>query len=205
MQREISNNVEWNQQFTTEEESMEEMVRLHCVEEDTICPKCGHGRACKLIRRGLWQCASRRNHVSSKVESLFKNNLVSANKWFVMILLMTSYKGYISAVRLLKMVQVSWRAVRRNLRRIRQAMCDLDECYLLQDLVDMDARLASGRQLNLSECGTEGKSKVMFGVTHGEFIGYMAVQQLERTNSLNEVRLLPTNSLFLKIFVIQHY
>lgn len=105
MQREISNNVEWNQQFTTEEESMEEMVWLRYVEEDTICPKCGHGRACKLIRRGLWQCASSRNHVWSKVEMLFEKNPMSLNKWFVAILRLIKDKGGFCAEQLSKMLQ----------------------------------------------------------------------------------------------------
>ena len=119
--------------------------------ESFNCPTRGSERSCKLKQLGFQQHARCCHQVSLTTETLIGNCMVSHNGRFVTI---SSDQGDILVLRMLKIVQVNWHTVHRNLRRFRQTMCSHEVRYLLQDLVEMIAMLAIVYQLNW--CDIEG-------------------------------------------------
>jgi hypothetical protein len=59
-------------------------------------------------------------------------------KWFWAIFYISSDKGVISALRLLKLISVSWKIAFHMLRKIRKAMGNRDSIYGLSGTVELD-------------------------------------------------------------------
>ena len=176
-QREMSF-LEWTNRFATQEACLAEIAR-HRWPEGFMCPRCGHDRAYELNQRAIQQCAGCRYQVSVTAGTVFHHTHVPLPKWFAAIYLMSADKGGISALRLSKLIGVSWPTAYRILRLLRRAMADRDRSYWLSGLIEVDDALVGGRRPGKRGRGAEGRTPVLLAVeNHGRCAGYLAAQAL---------------------------
>jgi transposase-like protein len=100
-------------------------------------------------------------------------------KWFWAIFLAASDKGGISALRLAKLIGVSWITASRMLRKMRIAMGHRDSIYRLHDLIEIDDAFVGGRRSGKRGRGAGGKSPVLVAVENRDGrAGFIAMQQV---------------------------
>jgi len=113
--------------------------------------------------------------------TLFENTKLPLTKWFQAIYLMSADKGGISALRLSKMIGVSWRSAQRMLRKLRTAMGDRDGQYCLSGLIEVDDAYLGGKRAGKRGRGAAGKTPVMVGVERrADQSGFGTVQVVEK-------------------------
>jgi hypothetical protein len=61
---------------------------------------------------------------------------------------MSMDKGSISALRLTKLIGVSWITAHRMLRKLRVAMGDQNRLYRLKGIIELDDAIVGGKRLN---------------------------------------------------------
>ena len=115
--------------------------------------------------------------------TLFENTKLPLPKWFAAIYLMSSDKGGISATRLAEMIEVNWRSAQLMLHKLRKAMGDREQAYLLRGLVEIVDAFIGGKRSGKRGRGAQGKTPVLLAVERrGEGSGYMAAKVLERVD-----------------------
>ena len=87
-----------------------------------VCPKCDCNRGYRLPEYGLTQCANCRYQVSATAGTIFHASHVPLKKWFLTILLITADKGGVSALRLHRLLDVSYKTALLMLRKLRTVM-----------------------------------------------------------------------------------
>ena len=133
-----------------------------------------------LERRHLRQCAACRHQSSATAGTVFEHSKLPLAKWFAAIYLVAADNGGVSALRLSKMVGVSWPTAQSMLRKLRRAMGDRDRCYWLSGLVEADDALVSGKRAGKRGRGAEGKRPVLFAVERkGDRAGFLAAQAVD--------------------------
>ena len=183
MQQPPTSFLEWTRKFATEESRLAELARRKWP-GGFICPRCGHDRAHAhvLQRRRLHQCAACRRQSSATAGTVFEHAKLPLAKWFAAIYLAADKDG-VSALRLSKMVGVSWPTAQSMLRKLRRAMGDRDRSCRLTGLVEADDALVSGRRTGKRGRGAGGKQPVPFAVERkGERAGFLATQAVEGVN-----------------------
>lgn len=179
MQQSPTDFLEWTRKFATEEACLEELARRKWP-AGFICPRCGHDRAHVLERRHLRQCAACRHQSSATVGTVFEHTKLPLAKWFAAMYLAAADKGGISALRLSKMIGVSWPTAQSMLRKLRRAMGDRDRAYWLSGLVEADDALVGGKRSGKRGRGAEGKRPVLFAVERkGDRAGFLAAQAVD--------------------------
>lgn len=134
MQQKEMNYLERTRHFSTDTACLEEIV-WHRWPGGFLCSRCGHDHAFVLSRGQKRQCAHCRYQVSVITGTIFHHTHVSLTKWFAAFHLIASDKGGVSALRLSKLIGVSWPTASRVLRLLRRAMYDRDRYYWLSGLV----------------------------------------------------------------------
>lgn len=185
MQQSEMSYLEWTQQFATQRACLNEIVR-HRWPQGFVCSRCGHDQAFVLSREQKRQCARCRYQVSVTAGTVFHHTHVPLPKWFAAIYLMAADKGGISALRLSKMIGVSWPTAQRILCLLRRAMRDRDRSYWLSGLVEVDDALVGGRRPGKRGRGAEGKTPVLLAVENrGKAAGFLAAEALPQ--GLNQI------------------
>lgn len=188
MQQPVMSYLEWTQRFATQQACLDEIVR-HRWPQGFLCPRCGHDHAFVLKREHKRQCARCRYQVSVTAGTVFHRTHLPLPKWFAAIYLMAVDKGGISALRLSKLIGVSWPTALRILRLLRRAMRDRDRSYWLSGLVEVDDALVGGRRPGKRGRGAEGKTPVLLAVENrGKAAGFLAAQALPHGLNQGTVR-----------------
>lgn len=178
MQQPAMSYFDWTQQFSTQEACLTEIAR-HRWPQGFICPRCGHDHAFVLTRGYKRQCARCRYQVSVTAGTVFHRTHVPLPKWFAAIYLMSADKGGLSALRLSKLIGVSWPTAYRMLRVLRRAMHDRDSCYRLSGLIEVDDAFVGGHRAGKRGRGAAGKTPVLLAVEQrGRAAGYLAARVL---------------------------
>ena len=176
MQQPPASFLEWAAKFAAEEACLAELARRKWP-GGFICPRCGHDRAHVLQRRDTRQCLACRHQSSPTVGTVFEHTKLPLAKWSAAIHLTVADKGGVSALRLSKMVGVSWPTAQSMLRKLRRAMGDRDRACWLTGLVEADDALVGGKRPGRRGRGAAGKQPVPFAVERrGERAGFLAAQ-----------------------------
>ena len=182
MQQLPSNFLDWHKKFATEKACIRELER-HRWPNGFICPNCGHDQAYRLKHRHLHECKACGRQTSVTAGTVFEHTKLPLTKWFAAIFLMSTDKGGISAMRLSKLLGVSWPTAHAMLRKLRQAMGNRDRAYWLDGIVEVDDAYIGGHRPGKRGRGAEGKTTVLFAVEkRGKGAGYMSAQTLDRFN-----------------------
>jgi transposase-like protein len=167
---------EWQKRFPTEEACAHYLVEQRWP-RGFQCPRCGHERGYLIKGRGLYECTQCAYQSSVTAGTLFHSTNLPLTKWFWAIYLMVSDKGGISALRLSKLLEVSWPTARNMLKKLRTAMAHRDSVYRLSELVEFDDALVGGKRPGKRGRGAEGKTAVLVACEdEGLRAGYLAME-----------------------------
>ncbi len=97
-----------------------------------------HKKGWLLQTRHVFECADCHHPASITANTLFHNTKLPLVKWFWCIYWLSSDKGSISAMRLTKLIGVSWVTAQRMLRKLRIAMGDQNSLYKLTGTIELD-------------------------------------------------------------------
>lgn len=107
-------------------------------------------------------------------------------KWFWCIYWLSSNKGSISALRLTKLIGVSWLTAQRMLRKIRIAMGDHNSLYKLTGTIELDDAFVGGKRAGKRGRGAAGKTAILVACEHNDgkpgFVVMKAVTNVDKEN-----------------------
>lgn len=171
--------LEWQKKYGTEKACANAIVNYRWP-QGFMCPKCGHEHACFVTTRRVYQCSKCRFQVSITSGTLFHSTNIPLVKWFWAIYLVAADKGGISALRLSKLIGVSWPTARNILKKIRTAMSHRDSIYRLQNLIELDDTYVGGKRSGKRGRGAGGKKPVLVAVEkRGPKAGFMAMKAVD--------------------------
>lgn len=185
MQTEATSFWEWQQRFNDYHTCLQAVIELRWP-EGFRCPKCGHDHGWVLRTRPVIECSSCHHHTSITAGTLFHNTKLPLTKWFWAIYWVSSDKGSISALRLTKLIGVSWLTAQRMLRKLRIAMGDQNNRYQLQGVIEFDDAFIGGKRSGKRGRGAEGKTAVLVACEHNDGRpGFVAMKAVDRVTSDN--------------------
>ena len=107
--------------------------------------------------RAHFECASCHKQTSAICGTMFQRTKVLLLKWFWAIYYISRDKGGISALRLSKLISLSWKTAFHMLRIIRNTMGNRDSIYGLSGTVELDDAYIGGKR----GCGADGKTSIL--------------------------------------------
>ena len=170
--------LEWQRQFSSVEACASFLAKRRWP-DGFICPRCGHDRAHVITTRKVHQCALCQHQVSVTAGTLFHSTNLPLTKWFWAVYWVASDKGGISALRLSKLLEVSWPTAHRMLRKLRIAMGHRDRLYRLREWLEVDDALVGGKRPGKRGRGAAGKTAVLVACEdRDERAGFLAMEAL---------------------------
>lgn len=128
--------IEFTRRYSTEEACREHLAEQRWP-EGFVCPCCGNAHAHQLSN-GRYQCSKCRHQTSVTAGTFMHRSHVSLKKWFLAFYFVTQDKRGVSATQLSFLIAVTYKTAWFMLRRIRKAMGQRDERYLLDGVVEFD-------------------------------------------------------------------
>ena len=123
--------------FATEDDCRNYLFRER-FPDGFICPKCGSREFYCLKTRHVCQCKHCRRQTSVTAGTVMHRTHLPLTVWFWAIYLCATDKRGISAKGLARQLQLSYESAWYLLVRIRSAMHDRDQNYMLEGIVEMD-------------------------------------------------------------------
>jgi transposase-like protein len=187
MKAEATSFYEWQKRFATDAKCLMHLKDLRWP-TGFQCSHCGHNHGYCVASLDRYECAQCHRQSSVLSGTLFHATKLPLTKWFWAIYWVSSDKGGISALRLAKLIGVTWRTAYRLLGKLRTAMGHRDSLYRLTDIIELDDALVGGKQPGKRGRGAQGKVSVLVACENRDGKpGYLA---LEATPSVNRQTLL---------------
>ena len=123
--------------FTTEDDCRKYLFQER-FPNGFICPKCGSHEFYYLKTRHICQCKHCRRQTSVTAGTVMHRTHLPLTVWFWAIYLCATDKRGISAKGLARQLELSYESAWYLLTRIRRAMHDRDQNYLLEGIIEMD-------------------------------------------------------------------
>ena len=108
------------------------------------CPDCGHDQYYLISSRHLLQCTACRTQTSLTAGTIFHKTRTPLSKWFWAIYLVAHDKRGISALALSRELGVTYKTAWLMLHKIRHAMHERDQEYVLTGIVEVDEAYFGG-------------------------------------------------------------
>ncbi len=128
--------------------------------ERFVCPDCGHNRGWWLPTRGLVECRECHHQTSPTAGTVFHGARVPLWKWFWAMYQEAHSKKGLAATALAKQIQVCYQTAWMMLQKLREAMRQRCQRYVLQGLVEVDETYVGGREPGRPGRGVEKKVPV---------------------------------------------
>jgi len=187
MRMEAISLIGWQNRFGSEEACVEALEKVRWP-GGFICPECAWTEYSYITSRQVYQCCHCHHQTSVTSGTIFHSTNLPLVKWFWSIYLSASDKGGISALRLSKHIDVTWRTAHRILHKIRTVLAHRDSIYRLEGLIESDDAYIGGKKAGKRGRGAAGKRPILIAVENcGEYAGFMAAEAVE-TISKNSVR-----------------
>ena len=106
--------LDWQKRFYSEHACEKTLIKIRWP-EGFICPRCNSMKNSYITTRKVFQCAQCRHQVSITAGTLFHATNLPLVKWFWAIYLTASDKGGVSALRLAKLIGVSFKYLQEYL------------------------------------------------------------------------------------------
>jgi transposase-like protein len=114
------------------------------------------------------ECAHCGKQTSVTAGTLFHSSKVSLVRWFWAIYWVSADKGSVSALRLTKLIGVSWKTAHAMLRKLRTAMGHQDSLYRLHGVIELDDALIGGKRSGKRGRGAAGKTPIIVACEHND-------------------------------------
>jgi len=156
--------VEFNRLYGTEEKCREALFTWRWP-EGFVCPACGGFAHCELEKRALWQCNACRAQTSLTAGTLFASTKLDLTVWFRAMVHMTQTKQGISALELMRRIDVSYNTAWKIHHKLKQAMLERELVKPLEGRIEMDdAYLGGERNGGKRGRGSPGKTPFVAAV-----------------------------------------
>ena len=173
---------EWQKQFSSDDKCLRHLAKLRWP-NGFQCTHCGHDKGYRTAVRRHYECANCHRQTSVISGTLFHATKLPLTKWLWAIYWVSTDKGGISALRLSKLIGVTWRSAYRILRILRKAMGNRDSIYRLTEIVELDDALVGGKKPGKRGRGTQGKVSVLVACENrGGRPGFLAMEAVESAN-----------------------
>ena len=166
---------EFVQHFSSEEKCLQALEQARWP-NGFECPHCSFEQAYPLYGRPrLRECGRCGYQASLTAGTIFHKTRTPMVKWFWAIFLVSRDKGGISAARIAKELALGYKTAWLMLQKIRHAMEQRDERYLLHGLVEVDDAFFGGPRPGKPGRGAANKTKVLvMAEDRGPRPGYVA-------------------------------
>lgn len=182
MQTEVMSFWEWQQRYSDEKSCLQELIKLRWP-DGFKCRHCGHQKGWLLQTRHVYECASCHQHTSVTAGTVFHNTKLPLVKWFWCIYWMGTDKGSISALRLTKLIGVSWLTAQRMLRKLRVTMGNQNRLYHLEGIIELDDAVVGGKHPGKRGRGAGGKTAILVACEHNDGKpGFVAMKAVDRVD-----------------------
>lgn len=115
--------------------------------------------------------------------TLYHASKVSLTQWFWAIYWVFSDKGSVSALRLTKLLGVSWPTAHEMLRQLRTARGHQESLYRLRGVIELDDALVGGKRAGKRGRGTAGKTAILVACEHNDGTpGFVALKAVSSIN-----------------------
>lgn len=128
--------------------------------ERFVCPECGHAKGWWLAKRRLVECCECHHQTSATAGTMLHRMRSEPWKWLWAMYQLAQDKKGIAAVELSKQLKVCYQTAWEMLQKIRTAMQERNELYLLQGLVEVDETYVGGVEEGRIGRGVEKKAAV---------------------------------------------
>jgi hypothetical protein len=130
------------------------------------CPACGHARGWWLGKRELMECGHCHHQASVTAGTVFHRLRSPLWKWFWAAYQLAQDKKGIAAMELCKQIRVSYTTAWLMLHKLRGAMRDRNQRYVLKGLVEVDEAYVGGEAEGSGTTGrgSAGKTPVAVAV-----------------------------------------
>ena len=135
-----------------------------------VCPDCG-GQEHSLIHRGalkLWQCCTCRKQTSLTAGTIFEATRLPLTTWFLGIYHLTQPKNNVSALELMRLLGVSYKASWRLKHKLMQVMDEREAGRILGERVEIDDAYLGGVRPGKVGRGAAGKVPFVIAVQTSE-------------------------------------
>ena len=134
-----------------------------------LCPHCGHDRSCQLNTRKLQQCNRCHRQTSITAGTIFEATKLALTVWFQAIYFITQDKKGASAMKLHRLLGISYNAAWRMRHKLMQVMMERDREHPLGGRVELDdAYLGGERSGGKRGRGAPGKTPFVAAVETNE-------------------------------------
>lgn len=137
--------VEFDRLYGTEEKCRDALFSWRWP-EGFVCPACGGFAHCELEKRALWQCNACRTQTSLTAGTLFAATKLDLIVWFRAMYHMTQTKQGISALELMRRLDVSYNTAWAMHHKIKQAMLERELLKPLEGRIEMDDAYLGGER-----------------------------------------------------------
>lgn len=158
---------EFRRRYNSEDACRAELFRLR-FPNGFICPKCGCVEYYPIHGRNTYQCRSCRHQTSVTAGTVMHRTRLPLTLWFWAIYLCATDKRGISAVQLSHTLGICYDSAWHLLDRIRTAMGQRDEKYLLSGIVELDDGYVGGPSHNGKRGRGTDKAKIVVAVSKAE-------------------------------------
>ena len=155
---------EFRRRYNTEDACRAELFRLR-FPNGFVCPKCGCVEYYPVHGRNIYQCRSCRHQTSVTAGTVMHRTHLPLTLWFWAIYLCATDKRGISAVQLSRTLGICYDSAWHLLDRIRTAMGQRDEKYLLSGIVELDDGYVGGPSHNGKRGRGTDKAKIVVAVS----------------------------------------
>lgn len=175
---------EFQLQYNTEAACRAELFRLR-FPEGFVCPVCGCREYYPIHGRNTFQCRACRHQTSVTAGTVMHRTRLPLTTWFWAIYLCATDKRGISAVQLSRTLGICYESAWSLLGRIRTAMGQRDEQYLISGIVEMDDCYVGGVSHNGKRGRGTDKPEVVVSLSKSEngaalYVRMRAVNNIQR-------------------------
>ena len=179
---------EWQKHFSDDEACIKEIIQTRWP-DGFQCEKCGHNHGWLMHSRPIYECAQCHHQTSVTAGTLSHAAKLTLKQWFWAVYWVSSDKGSISALRLSKLLGVSWRTASKMLRKLRTAMGHQGTLYRLHGMIELDDALVGGKKSGKRGSGAAGKTPIIVACEHNNgkpgFVALQAVKSIDH-KSINQ-------------------
>ena len=158
---------EFRRRYSSEAACSAELFRLR-FPDGFVCPKCGCVEYYPIHGRNTFQCRSCRHQTSVTAGTVMHRTRLPLTLWFWAIYLCATDKRGISAIQLSHTLGICYDSAWHLLDRIRTAMGQRDEKYLLSGIVELDDGYVGGPSHNGKRGRGTDKAKIVVAVSKAE-------------------------------------
>ena len=175
--------IEFQKRFQTNEQCIE-YLHANRFPDGFRCPRCGHAESYWIDTRKLYQCKRCRHQTSLTAGTIFHRSHLPLWKWFWAIYMIGTDKRGCSAKHLERMLEIPYSTAWPLLHKIRDAMRERDNRYVLRQVVEMDETFFGGAAAGKRGRGAGNKTQVIVAVeNNGNSAGYAKMTVIETLDS----------------------